>query len=112
MKLLTALWIAVSILAAYAITARIDEINQTATMQPVPVPQVASAIGAVPTTYPADPMPLANSGLGCITDSECEGISEEVSTEPRWNPSLTTEDAPTAPRISDTMHLAPTSTDH
>jgi len=22
----------------------------------------------------ADPMPLANGGLGCITDSECEGL--------------------------------------
>ncbi len=25
----------------------------------------------------ADPMPWANDGLGCITDSECEGINEE-----------------------------------
>lgn len=22
----------------------------------------------------ADPVPMANNGLGCITDSECEGI--------------------------------------
>ena len=93
MKTLTALWIATSILAAYAITARLDEIGSQ--YQPAYTqahPQAASAV-----IYPADHMPAAHGGLGCMTDSECEGIDSNNS-----------DDADASePRASDTLLLAP-----
>lgn len=36
---------------------------------------LSNRLGLPAVEFNADPMPLANGGLGCITDSECEGLA-------------------------------------